>query len=185
MGEMKDRMLRGDLYRLDGDPDLRADLDRCAELVCEYNETRGADQGRRPEILAKLLGAVGEHTWVLPPIHLNYGYQTTIGSRTFINIGVVILDVATVTIGDDVRMGPNVQLLTPTHPLDPAVRHTGLQSGEPIIIGDGAWLGGGAIVCPGVTIGVDAVIGAGSVVTQDIPDRVLAAGNPCRVIRPL
>ncbi|MEN3359144.1 MAG: maltose O-acetyltransferase [Mycobacteriales bacterium] len=185
MGEMKDRMLRGDLYRLGGDPDLRADLDRCASLVRDYNDTRGADQARRPEILAKLLDGVGEFTFVLPPIHLNYGYQTTIGSRTFINVGVVILDVARVSIGDDVRIGPNVQLLTPTHPLDPAERRTGLQSGEPISIGDGAWLGGGVIVCPGITIGADSVIGAGSVVTADVPARVLAAGNPCRVIRPL
>jgi maltose O-acetyltransferase len=172
------------MYRLD-DPDLRADLDRCAQLVCEYNDTRATDRELRPAILAKLLGGVGERTVVLPPIHVNYGYQTTIGDHTFINVGVVILDVAPVRIGDDVRIGPNVQLLTATHPLDPALRRTGLQSGEPITIGDGAWLGGGVIVCPGVTIGADSVIGAGSVVTHDVPAGVLAAGNPSRVVRPL
>jgi maltose O-acetyltransferase len=184
VGDMKDRMLRGDSYRLD-DPDLRADLDRCAQLVCQYNDTRAGDRDLRPAILAKLLGGVGAGSTVLPPIHVNYGYQTTIGAGTFVNVGVVILDVARVTIGDDVRIGPNVQLLTPTHPLDPATRRTGLQAGAPITVADGAWLGGGVIVCPGVTIGVDAVIGAGSVVTHDIPPRVLAAGNPCQVIRPI
>jgi maltose O-acetyltransferase len=181
---MKDRMLRGDSYRLD-DPDLRADLDRCAGLVADYNDTRVSTRELRPVILAELLGAVGAGTVVLPPIHVNYGYQTTIGAGTFINVGVVILDVARVTIGDDVRIGPNVQLLTPTHPLDPAVRRAGLQAAEPIAVGDGVWLGGGVIVCPGVTIGAESVVGAGSVVTRDIPARVLAAGNPCRVIRPL
>lgn len=184
MGEMKDRMLRGDSYRLD-DPDLRADLDRCAELVAQYNDTRVTDRELRPALLAKLLGAVGAGTMVLPPLHVNYGYQTTIGAGTFVNVGVVILDVARVSIGDDVRIGPGVQLLTPTHPLDPAARRTGLQAAEPITIGDGVWLGGGVIVCPGVTIGTDAVVGAGSVVTRDIPARVLAVGNPCRVVRRL
>jgi maltose O-acetyltransferase len=181
---MKDRMLRGDSYLLD-DPDLRADLDRCGELVSEYNDTRAAGREARPAILAALLGAVGPDTVVLPPIHVNYGYQTTIGAGTFINVGVVILDVARVTIGADVRIGPNVQLLTPTHPLDPAARRSGLQSAEPITISDGVWLGGGVIVCPGVTIGADAVVGAGSVVTRDVPPRMLAVGNPCRVVRPL
>jgi maltose O-acetyltransferase len=184
VGEMKDRMLRGEMYRLD-DPDLRADLDRCTQLVCEYNDTRANDRDARPAILEKLLGGVGERAIVLPPIHVNYGYQTTIGDRTFINVGIVILDVAPVRIGADVRIGPNVQLLTATHPLDPQLRRTGMQWGEPIEIGDGAWLGGGVIVCPGVTIGADSVIGAGSVVTRNIPAGVVAVGNPCRVLRPL
>jgi maltose O-acetyltransferase len=184
VGEMKDRMLRGELYRLE-DPDLRADLDRCALLVREYNDAAGTDRDLRPAILDKLLGGVGPATVVLPPIHVTYGYQTTIGAGTFINIGVVILDVARVSIGDYVRIGPRVQLLTPTHPLDPVPRRAGLQAAEPITIADGVWLGGGVIVCPGVTVGTDAVVGAGSVVTHDIPPRVVAAGNPCRVIRPI
>jgi maltose O-acetyltransferase len=181
---MKDRMLRGDLYRLD-DPDLRADLDRCEQLVHEYNTAGPGSWDLRSTILAKLLGGVGAGTKVLPPIHVNYGYQTTIGTGTFINAGVIILDVGRVTIGDDVRIGPGVQLLTPTHPLDPAERRTGIQSAEPITIGDDAWIGGGAIICPGVTIGAAAVVGAGSVVTKDVPPRMVVAGNPAAVVRPV
>jgi maltose O-acetyltransferase len=116
---------------------------------------------------------------------MDYGYQTSIGPGTFINSGSVILDVGRVTIGADVQIGPNVQLLTPTHPLDPEVRRSGAEAAEPIAIGDNAWLGGGVIVCPGVSIGRDTVVGAGAVVTRDLPSGVLAVGNPARVIRSL
>ena len=116
---------------------------------------------------------------------MDYGSQTTIGARTFINVGAVILDVGRVTIGADVQIGPNVQLLTPTHPLEPDLRRTGVEAAEPIAIGDNVWLGGGVIVCPGVTIGADTVVGAGAVVTRDLPAGVLAVGNPARVLRTL
>lgn len=184
MGEMKDRMLRGEQYQLT-DQDLRDDLARCWQLVQDYNGMDAIDPDARGVLLAKLLGGVGPGTLVLPPIHFNYGYLTTIGAGTFVNVGLVVLDVARVSIGDDVRIGPRVQLLTATHPLDPAQRRAGWQSGEPIMIGDGAWLGGGVIVCPGVTIGADTAVGAGSVVTRDLPAGVVAAGNPCRVLREL
>ena len=113
---------------------------------------------------------------------MDYGYQTSIGAGTFINSGAVILDVGRVTIGADVQIGPNVQLLTPTHPLDPEQRRSGAEAAEPITIGDNVWLGGGVIVCPGVTIGQDTVVGAGAVVTRDLPPGVLAVGNPARVV---
>ena len=116
---------------------------------------------------------------------MDYGYQTTIGAGTFINAGAVILDVGRVTIGADVQIGPNVQLLTPTHPLEPELRRSGAEAAEPITIGDNVWLGGGVIVCPGVSIGRDTVVGAGAVVTRDLPAGVLAVGNPARVIRQL
>ena len=121
---------------------------------------------------------------MVPP-WCDYGYTITIGARSFVNFGTVILDGAAVAIGDDVQIGPSVQLLTATHPLEAAPRRERWESAQPITIGDGAWLGGGVIVCPGVSIGEEAVIGAGSVVTKGIPARVLAVGNPCRVVRDL
>lgn len=176
-------MLSGQLYRPD-DPELVADKGRCARLVHQYN-VGVLDADARTALLAQLLGAVGPGTIVRPPIHFNYGYQTTIGSRCFINVDAVVLDVGRVRIGDDVQIGPRVQLLTPIHPMDASERRAGLEAQKPITIADGVWLGGGVIVCGGVVVGEDAVIGAGSVVTRDIPPRVFAAGNPCRVIRSL
>jgi maltose O-acetyltransferase len=184
VGEMKAKLLRGEPYNLhNDDPELRADLYRCSALVHEFNQIPATERDRRHAVLTDLLGAIGPDSMLLPPIHVNFGFQTTIGARTFVNAGVTILDAGRVDIGDDVRVGPGVQLLTPVHPLDPDERRSGVQWSEPITIGDNAWLGGGVIVCPGVTIGADAVVGAGSVVTADIPPRVVAAGNPCRVIR--
>ncbi len=181
--EQKDRMLRGELY-LARDPELEADARHCAELLARFNDlqTDAADRGR---ILAELLGSVGDGVTIRPPLQMDYGYQTTVGARTFINVGAVILDVGRVSIGADVQLGPNVQLLTPTHPLDPEVRRSGLEAAEPITIEDNVWLGGGVIVCPGVTIGRDTVVGAGAVVTKDLPSGVLAVGNPARVVRAL
>jgi maltose O-acetyltransferase len=177
-------MLRGELYIAD-DPELQADAERCDRLLAAYNATRAADLGERRRILEELLGGIGEGTVIRPPLQMDYGYQTTIGARTFLNMGVVILDVARVVIGDDVQIGPNVQVLTPTHPLDAEQRRSKLEAAEPITIGDNVWLGGGVIVCPGVTIGRDTVVGAGAVVTRDLPPGVLAVGNPARVIRSL
>jgi maltose O-acetyltransferase len=184
MSEMKDRMLAGELYRAN-DPDLVAEKLRCAMLVQEYNATPADDDDRRVELLRTLLGAIGRDTVIRPPVYFDYGCQTTIGDRTFLNYGAVILDVGRVAIGDDVQVGPNAQFLTPTHPLDPSQRRDGWEAQKPVTIEDGVWLGGGVIVCPGVTIGEDSVIGAGSVVTRDVPSGVFAAGNPCRVVRQL
>jgi maltose O-acetyltransferase len=182
---MKRRMLAGELYQA-SDPELQAELARCAGLVQRYNATSWPDQAdQRRQLLRELLGALGEDSVVRPPVYFDYGSQTSIGARTFINFGAVILDVGPVSIGDDVQMGPNVQILTATHPIDAETRRAGWESQKPISIGDGVWLGGGVIVCPGVTIGANTVIGAGAVVTRDIPPNVFAAGNPCRVIREL
>ena len=184
MSEQKDRMLAGELYHAN-DPELRADAMRCDRLLRRFNATGADEADERAAILRELLASVGEGVVIRPPLAMDYGYQTTIGAGTFINSGAVILDVGRVTIGADAQIGPNVQILTPTHPLDPALRRTGAEAAEPIEIGDNAWLGGGVIVCPGVTIGRDTVVGAGAVVTRDLPDGVLAVGNPARVIREL
>ena len=126
---------------------------------------------------------MGEKTVIRPPLYVDYGVHIRIGARTFANFGLVALDVAEITIGDDVQIGPNVQLLTPVHPVEPEPRRNKLEAGKPITIGDNVWLGGGAIVCPGVTIGENTVVGAGAVVTKDLAANVLAVGNPARVIR--
>ncbi|MDR2723226.1 MAG: sugar O-acetyltransferase [Cellulomonadaceae bacterium] len=134
-------------------------------------------------ILADLLGALGEGSYIKPPLSVDYGSNIRIGARTFINNNLTALDVGPITIGDDCQIGPGVQLLTPTHPIEPGPRRDRWESAQPIVIGDNVWLGGGVIVCPGVTIGDDTVIGAGAVVTRDIPPRSIAVGNPARVIR--
>ena len=184
MDAMKRRMLAGEWY-LDDTPGLESDRMRCQELVAQYNATAPVAAGERRRLLGELLGGVGEDVDIRPPVFFDYGHQTTVGDRTFINAGVTILDVGRVTIGAEVQIGPGVQLLTPTHPLDPARRRAGWEAQKPIVIEDGVWLGGGVIVCPGVTIGENSVIGAGAVVTRDVPAGVVAVGNPCRVLRPL
>ena len=143
---------------------------------------------RRPglrAVLTELLGAFGEDSHIRPPFLCDYGYQTSIGARTFANFGLICLDVATITIGDDVQIGPNVQLLTPTHPVAAGPRRDKWEAARPIVIGDNVWLGGGVIVLPGVTIGENTVVGAGAVVTRDLPPNVVAVGNPARVTRPV
>ena len=177
-------MLAGDQYIAD-DPDLVRESLRAEKLTSAYNATTGEDRDERGHLLAKLLGAVGEGTVLRPPIRFDYGWQTAIGKRTFANWGLVVADVARVTIGDDVQIGPNVQLLTATHPIDPEPRRAKWESGRPIAIGDNVWLGAGVIVCPGVSIGENTVVGAGAVVVRDLPTNVLAVGNPAKVIREL
>jgi maltose O-acetyltransferase len=184
MGEMKQRMLAGQPYIAD-DPELAADSWRAAELTRAYNDTAPRDGAGRRALLEELLGSVGEDVELRPPLRVDYGYQIHIGPRTFANWGLVAADVARIDIGADVQIGPDVQLLTPTHPTDPEPRRAKWEGAEPITIGDNVWLGGGVIVCPGVTIGDDTVVGAGSVVTRDLPARVVAVGSPARVIRDL
>jgi maltose O-acetyltransferase len=179
---MRERMLAGDLYIAD-DPDIVADQQRAMALVEAFNASPAADRGLRHRLLSELLGEFGEASSIRPPLYCDYGYQTRIGARTFANFGLVLLDVAAITIGDDVQIGPYVQLLTATHPTDPQARRDKWESAVPISIGDNVWLGGGVIVCPGVSIGADTVVGAGSVVTTDLPPRVVAVGAPARVVR--
>lgn len=180
----RERMLAGDLYIAD-DPELEAALARGTRLADEFNALAPRDRGAARAVLTELLGGLGEEAWVRAPIYVDYGEHLTIGARTFVNFGLVALDVAPIGIGDDCQVGPNVQLLTAYHPTEPEPRRAKLEAAAPIAIGDNVWLGGGAIVLPGVTIGDDAVIGAGAVVTKDVPAGVVAVGNPARVVRSL
>jgi maltose O-acetyltransferase len=178
----RELMLAGELYVAD-DPELVRDSLRAMGLLARYNGSAADSGADRRRILEELLGAIGEGTVIRPPLYCDYGYQIRIGARTFVNFGLVALDVARISIGDDVQIGPNVQLLTPTHPLEAEPRRAKLESARPITIGDNAWLGGGAMVLPGVSIGENTVVGAGAVVTRDLPPSVLAVGNPARVVR--
>lgn len=180
----RERMIAGDAYSA-GDPELQEGSRRAARLVQQYNAT-GVDEALlRRQILAQLLGSVGEEVQIRPPFHCDYGFQIHIGARTFINFNCVALDVGKISIGCDVQIGPGVQLLTPTHPLEAEPRRAKVEASKPIEIGDNVWLGGGVIVCPGVTIGHDSVVGAGAVVVRDLPPNVLAVGNPARIVRTL
>ena len=181
---MLDRMLAGDPYIAD-DPLIRQAHQRAMALVERFNRSAASDPAERRRLLTDLLGAYGEGSEIRPPLFCDYGSQIRIGARTFVNFGLVALDVAPVIIGDDVQIGPNVQLLTATHPLEAARRRDKWESSEPITIGDNVWLGGGVIVCPGVRIGDNSVVAAGAVVTQDIPPDVLALGVPARPVRGL
>jgi maltose O-acetyltransferase len=177
----KERMLAGDLYITDSE--ILGDQVRSQELMAAYNSAAAGDSRLRRQLLEELFESVGEDTEIRPPRYIDYCSRITIGARCFANFGLVALDVAPITIGDDAQIGPHVQLLTPTHPVEPGPRRDKWESAQPITIGDNVWLGGGVIVLPGVTIGDDTVVGAGSVVTKDLPAGVLALGNPARVIR--
>lgn len=180
----RERMLAGELY-LASDPELQKANRRALELCEQYNTTSINERHERERILKKLLGSVGEGVEIRAPMHCDYGAQIHIGARTFVNFNFVALDVANITIGEDVQIGPGVQLLTATHPLEAEPRRQKFESGKPITVGNNVWLGGGVIVCPNVTIGENTVVGAGSVVTKDLPANVLAVGNPARVVRSL
>lgn len=176
-------MLAGEPYIAD-DPVLAEEHQRAMALMEAFNRSPAADPAQRRRLLSELLGGFGDEAQIRPPLYCDYGYQTTVGARTFANFGLVILDVARISIGDDVQIGPNVQLLTATHPLEPGPRRDKWESAQPIVIEDNVWLGGGVIVCPGVTIGTNTVVGAGSVVTSDLPPNVIAVGS-ARVVRSL
>ncbi|HEX3295900.1 MAG TPA: sugar O-acetyltransferase [Nocardioides sp.] len=178
---MRERMLAGEPYLFD--ESLDDDTRRCRLLLRTVNDATPDQDAERDDALRELLGAFGEHSNIRPPFRCEYGYQIHVGDRVFANFGLVCLDVARITIGDDTRIGPGVQLLTPTHPLAAGPRREGWESARPITIGRNVWLGGAVVVCPGVTIGDDTVVGAGSVVTRDLPAQVLALGNPARVVR--
>ncbi len=181
---MRDRMLAGELYLAD-DPEIQAEFQRGQALSEEYNRTPISGAVKRRELLEELLGGIGEGTEIRAPFHVDYGSRIFIGARTFANFGLMALDVAEIRIGDDVQIGPNVQLLTATHPTDPDLRRDKWEFGEPISIGDNVWLGGGAIVLPGITIGDNTVVGAGAVVTRNLPSDVIAVGSPAHVVRHL
>ena len=181
----RERMLAGEPRIWEPDPELGELFMKGRRLVKAYNDAPGEDESALDRILVELLESVGEDVHIRQQLAVDYGAHISIGARTFVNSGLTALDVARITIGADVQIGPNVQLLTPTHPLDPEERLEKWESGLPITIGDNVWLGGGVIVVPGVTIGEHTVVGAGAVVSKDLPARVLAVGNPAQVIRPL
>lgn len=184
MATERDKMLAGEPYDA-SDPDLVLGRRRARELLRALNTSRDDERDERRRILGELLGAVGEGAWIEPPFACDYGRNIAIGDRVYFNFNCVVLDPAPVTIGSDVLFGPGVQVYTATHPMGHLDRRSGLESARPIAVGSDVWIGGGAILCPGVRVGSRSVIGAGSVVTRDVPEGVFAAGNPCRVIRRL
>ena len=181
----KAKMLRGDLY-IASDETLTAERLRVRKLLRQLNvEEPGGSLGSYSEIVRELLPNAMRSTWIQPPFYCDYGYNIHIGEDVFFNFNCVILDTAPVTIGARTQFGPNVQIYAATHPLDADARRCGLESAKPVTIGADCWIGGGVIICPGVRIGDRCVLGAGAVVTKDIPDDTLVAGNPARPIRTL
>jgi maltose O-acetyltransferase len=180
----RERMLAGDLYLAD-DPELERRMRRAARLSEEFAGLATSDPAAAREVLSTLLGSLGTDDVVRAPLYVDYGENLHIGPRTFVNYGLVALDVARIEIGADCQVGPNVQLLTAWHPTAPEPRRAKLEAATPIRVADNVWLGGGAIVLPGVSIGENTVVGAGAVVTEDLPADVVAVGNPARTIRDL
>ncbi|MBO0429915.1 sugar O-acetyltransferase [Vagococcus fluvialis] len=178
----KEKMLAEDLYRASS-PELREDARKSRQLTRLFNETTEEQQAYRKTLLKEMFKATGEDIYIEPPFRCDYGTNTTIGNNFYANFDCVFLDVAPIVIGENVMFGPKVNLLTPGHPIDAVIRNSGLEFGKKITIGDNVWIGGNAVVNPGVTIGNNTIIGSGSVVTKDIPDNVIAAGNPCKIIR--
>jgi len=176
----KEKMLAGALYRAD-DAMLAAERAVARAWMARYNAAAGDDDAVRLALLRDGLGAVGERVVVRPPFHCDYGCNIRLGADVFLNFGCVILDVAPVAIGDGTQVGPGVQIYAADHPRDPAPRRAGLECGRPVTIGRNVWIGGGAILLPGVRIGDDAVVGAGSVVTRDVAAGTIVAGNPARM----
>ena len=177
----RQKMLAGELYD-PMDAALVADRARARDFCLELNATRETDQDDRRRILRRLFAAGGDTVWMQPPFFCDYGSNITLGERVFFNFNCVVLDVCPIRIGSFTLFGPAVQIYTPMHPFNAELRRR-QEFGKPVEIGHDVWVGGGAIILPGVTIGSRAVIGAGSVVTRDVPDGVFAAGNPCRVVR--
>lgn len=178
----KERMLAGLPYKawMDG---LEEERSACQQKVHEYNSMAHNDLEGRERIIKELLGKTGEHVYIEQPFHCDYGYNIEVGENFYANYNLIILDVGKVTIGKNVQCAPNVAIYTAGHPVHPDSRKSGYEYGLPITIGDNVWIGGNTVILPEVHIGNNVVIGAGSVVTKDIPDNVIAVGNPCRVLR--
>lgn len=180
----REKMLAGELYQA-WDPELVELRKQARRLLRAYNQTTEEESERRSTILRGLFGATGERIDIEPPFFCDYGSHIRVGNNFYMNFDCVILDCAHIVIGENVMCGPKVQMYAATHPVDAAERIKGLELAKPITIGNNVWIGGGSIICPGVTIGDNTTIAAGSVVTRDIPENVLAGGNPCRVLRVL
>lgn len=178
----KEKMIQGKPYFAGGE-ELTRDRVKARELVHQFNTVYMLDIKKRHEVLRELLGKTGQSFYIEPPFRCDYGYNISIGENFYSNFNCTILDVAPVTIGDNVMFAPNVSLFTAGHPIHPETRNAGVEYGRSITIGNNCWIGGGVIINPGITIGDNVVIGAGSVVTKDIPANSVAVGNPCRVIK--
>lgn len=179
----KEKATAGLLYDANYDKEILADRDEAKEKLFDYNNLRPSQKEEREQLVRSLLGKAGKNPVIEPPFACDYGYNIEVGDNFYANVYCVILDGAKVRIGDNVFIAPHVGIYTAGHPLDVAQRNQGLEYARPVTIGDNVWIGAGVSILPGVTIGDNAVIGAGSVVNKDIPSSVLAAGNPCRVIR--
>ena len=178
----RERMQSGKLYFCTDEEIAKEQLE-CLEILYDYNHTRPSESQKREQILKNLLAEIGENCYIEPPLHANWGKYTHFGNNVYANFNLTLVDDTDIFVGDNVMFGPNVIIATAGHPVDPPLREKVAQFNIPVRIGKNVWIGAGAIVLPGVTIGDHSVIGAGSVVTKDIPDNVCAAGNPCRVIR--
>ena len=178
----KEKMIAGELYE-SADTELREERMRSKELIYDYNHIRPSELKAREKIIRELFGSVGKGFLIEQPFHCDYGYNIRVGENFYANMGCGILDCAPVTIGDNVMLAPNVNIYTAGHPLDVEQRNAGVEYAYPVTIGNNVWIGGNVTIVPGVTIGDNSVIGAGSVVTKDIPANVVAMGNPCRVVR--
>lgn len=182
--QVLDRMQSGDVYLCDDEEMLAAQRAQM-ELLYDFNATRPGEMDRRMTLARRLLGFVGEGAYIEPPLHANWGCNTSVGNRFYANFNLTLVDDGMITIGDDVMLGPNVTIVTTGHPIRPDLRRapTLTQFSLPVSIHDGVWIGAGATILPGVTIGENSVIGAHSLVTKDVPANVVAYGNPCRVVR--
>jgi len=180
----KNKMLGGELYRAH-DKELLEERRHAQQLLARYNGLPDRGDDMRTTLLRHFLSAVGEGTVVLPTFTCDYGYNISLGRNVFVNYHCIFLDCAPIDIGDDVQIGPAVQLYTAQHPIDATVRRSGLESASPIRIGNDVWIGGGALVLPGVTIGDRSIVGAGSVVVHNVPPDSLVVGNPARIVRTL
>lgn len=181
----KEKCRRGELYDANNDEELIAERLKCRQACLEYNSLSPLQTERRCELLRAIFGKAGKSFTIEQPFFCDYGYNIEIGENFFANFNCVILDEATVRFGDNVFIGPNCAFYTAGHPFDAATRNLGLEFARPINVGSNVWMGGNVVVLPGVTIGDGCVIGAGSVVTKDVPAGTLAFGNPCRVVRKL
>ena len=184
MIDTRERMKDGRLYFCT-DEEIANEQLKCLDLLYDYNQTRPTEQPKRRELLKVLLAEVGENCYIEPPLHANWGRNTHLGSNVYANFNLTLVDDTDIYIGDSVMIGPNVTIATAGHPVDPELRRKVAQFNIPVRIGNNVWIGAGAVILPGVTIGDDSVIGAGSIVTKDIPAGVVAVGNPCRVLRPI
>lgn len=181
----KEKMLAGVLYDANHDEELEAERMRCKDLCFDFNNTRPSQTGQQAGLLRQIVETLGKDCRVTAPFWCDYGYNIHLGDRFYANHNCVMLDAAPITFGNDVYVGPDCGFYTSGHPLEANLRNAGLEYAHPITVGNDVWIGGGVRIMPGVTVGNNVVIGSGSIVTEDIPSGVVAAGNPCRVLRAL